>query len=72
MQDKATAAAAKEEEREGAMAIQLSQGRRAGGEGGPLPSRLSLSLSPSADAAKTDHVRVIIGIRAACKEMEAE
>ena len=69
MQDKATAAAAKEEEREGAMAIQLSQGRRAGGEGGPLPSRLP---PPSADAAKTDHVRVIIGIRAACKEMEAE
>ena len=31
---------------------------------------LSLTPSLSPDAAKTDHVRVIIGIRAACKERE--
>ena len=43
----------------------IAGGAELGGSG-PLPS--SLPLSP--DAAKTDHVRVIIGIRAACKERE--
>ena len=55
----------------GSMVVRYSmQDRASGGRGDGQPSNRAKAsgrgLSP--DAAKTDHVRVIIGIRAACKE----